>query len=132
MLESLCKSKSPLTTPAIPPTALPPTKVKLFVGDKFSNGDLVNVYYYDKDTKELDSIHDGIQVQEGYITFDIEHCSEYFVTRANIGSSVSESKGVNVFLIISIVELVVIIGVIVFFVVKIKSMNKSRKSIKFQ
>ena len=97
------------------------TKIRLYVADKFSNGDIVNVYYYDKDNKELTSVHKELEVKDGYITFDIDHCSEYFVTRSTIMGAVEDNKGINVFLIISIIELVVIVGLVVMFIIKGKS-----------
>lgn len=96
------------------------TQVKLYVADKFANGDVINVYSYDKEGKKLTSVEKSLEVKDGYISFDIEKCAEYFVTRSNIIGVVEEKKGINVFLIISIVELLVIIGLIVMFIVKNK------------
>lgn len=105
------------------------TQVKLYVADKFSNGDVINVYSYDKDGKKLTSVEKSLEVKDGYISFDIEKCAEYFVTRSNIMGVVEEKKGINVFLIISIVELFVIIGLVVMFILKGK---KSAGSVEVQ
>ena len=103
------------------------TKIKLYVADKFSNGDVVNVYNYDKESKELTSIQTKLEVKDGYITFDIEHCSEYFVTRSTIVGAVVEKKGFNIFLILSIVEFVVIIILLVMFIIKGKKSDVKEK-----
>lgn len=79
------------------------TKIKLFVGDKFENGSIVNVYHYNN--KKLEFIKDSLKVVEGYIEFDIEHCSEYFVTMSNIGMIKKQEDSTNIFIIMSIIEL---------------------------
>ena len=96
------------------------TQVRLYVADKFSNGDIINVYSYDKDGKKLTSVQKSLEVKDGYISFDIENCAEYFITRSNVMDVVEEKKGINVFLIISIVELLVIVGLVVMFIIKNK------------
>lgn len=62
------------------------TKIKLYVGDRFENESLVNVYYYNNAEKTLDFIKDNLKVTDGYIELDIEHCSEYFITMSTIGN----------------------------------------------
>lgn len=96
------------------------TQVRLYVADKFSNGDIINVYSYDKDGKKLTPVQKSLEVKDGYISFDIENCAEYFITRSNVMDVVEEKKGINVFLIISIVELLVIVGLVVMFIIKSK------------
>ena len=56
------------------------TKIKIHVGDKFDNGTVVNVYYYNSAEVKLDLFKENLKVVEEYIEFDIEHCSEYFIT----------------------------------------------------
>ena len=97
------------------------TKVKLYVGEKFANESIVNLYYYNKTEKLLESIKEGLIVKGGYIEFDLEHCSDYFVTMSTI-NNISE-KSINIFMILSILELIVIIGLIIFICMKIKTIN---------
>jgi len=99
------------------------TQVRLYVADKFSNGDIINVYSYDKDGKKLTSVQKALEVKDGYISFDIENCAEYFITRSNVMDVVEEKKGINVFLIISIVELLVIVGLVVMLIIKSKKID---------
>ena len=99
------------------------TQVRLYVADKFSNGDIINVYSYDKDGKKLTSVQKALEVKDGYISFDIENCAEYFITRSNVMDVVEEKKGINVFLIISVVELLVIVGLVVMLIIKSKKID---------
>jgi len=79
------------------------TKVKLYVGNKYKDGEYVNVYHHDKEEDKLIHIESKIKVNNGYIEFDIEHCSEYFVTMSEI-----QTNTFNIFIIISIIQLFII------------------------
>jgi len=86
------------------------TKVRIYVGDKYNNNEKVNVYYYNEDKNKMDTVELDVEVLEGYAEFEIEHCSEYVITK-----SVLESKSTfNYFMIIAILEFVVIVGYILF------------------
>lgn len=99
------------------------TKIKVYVGDKFKDNENVNVYYHNKDNNSLDTIKKDLVVTEGYIEFDIKHCSDYFVTMSEV-QGVTESKEINIFFIISIIELVIIIALVVLGYFKMKSIKK--------
>lgn len=85
------------------------TKVKVYVGDKFTDGNIVNVYYYNQETSNLEAIQKDLIVTEGYVEFSIEHCSDYFVTMSDVLEVVEATDDINIFLIISIVELIIIL-----------------------
>lgn len=71
------------------------TKIKLYVGDKFNDGDVVNLYYYDKNNNKLDFVQDNIKVKDKYVIFDIDHCSTYFLTMSNINNIKDNNKEVS-------------------------------------
>ena len=102
------------------------TKVKLYVGEKFANESIVNLYHYNKTEKLLESIKEGLIVKGGYIEFDLEHCSDYFVTMSTIGSvNDNTSSSSNMLLIVIIVAILIIIGLVTFIVIKFKPNNKN-------
>lgn len=97
------------------------TKIKLYVGDKFEDDSIVNVYKYNNINKSLKFIKDSLKVTTGYIEFEIEHCSEYFVTMSNVDIvKTQEISSINIFMIFSIVELIVIFALVFVIVKKIK------------
>ena len=100
------------------------TKIKLYVGDKFENESIVNVYHYNNTEKTLDFIKDNLKVADGYIEFDVEHCSEYFVTMSTIDNVVKKDTSSNIFMIFTIIELIVIIGLVAFIFIKLKPLKK--------
>lgn len=96
------------------------TKVKLFVGNKYKNGDLLNFYYYNEKDNKLELIKKDITVKEGYVEIDMNHCSNYYLTKADFNK-----KNSNPFIAISIVELGLIISMTVFYIIKNKKDNRT-------
>lgn len=100
------------------------TKVKIFVGDKFEDKTKVNLYHFDKKESSLNSIEEELTVKDGYIEFDIKHCSEYFVTRSNLGIIQNNNYLIGI---IAIVELIIIVAIIVLDILKINPLLKLKK-----
>ena len=96
-------------------------KVKIYVGDRFEDKIILNLYYYNKEKSSLDIISKNLEVKDGYIEFELEHCSEYFVTRSNIGETQSSN---NSFKTIVIIESILIIGIIVLDIFKLNPISK--------
>lgn len=104
------------------------TIIKLYVGDKFEDDSIVNVYHYNDNEYKLDFIEENLKVKEGYIEFKIESCSQYFVTMSTIGvKEAQEKESTNIFMIISIIEFVLIIALIVIYILLGKGKLKKDK-----
>jgi len=110
------------------------TKIKLYVGDKFENDNIVSVHRYNEKDKKLEFIKDNLKVIDGYIEFDIDHCSDYFVTMSKLGNvgevvkdDVIDKSSTNIFMIIAIVQLIIIIGLVLFYLLKLKP-NKNNNA----
>ena len=57
------------------------TTIKIYVGDEYAPGDVVSLYYFNPTTDKGELIEEKITVDaDGYITFTITHCSDYYVT----------------------------------------------------
>ena len=95
-------------------------KIKLYVGDRFENGDVLNLYQYNNFNKTLELVKDNLKVTDEYIEF--EHCSDCFITMSTIISNAKDaSYPINIFIIIAIIELVIIISLIIFIAIKFRS-----------
>lgn len=102
------------------------TNVKLYVGNKFADENTVKLYYYNLEKDKLELKTDNLIVKEGYIEFDIEHCSDYFVTMSTIPNIKADgfmNKNIFVGLVIIIV-MSLTIGI--YFLIK-KMLNKRLK-----
>lgn len=103
------------------------TKVKVYVGNKFENESIVNLYHHNTEEKTLNIIENNIKVIDGYIEFALEHCSDYFVTMSTIGAikQVEDTSSVNIFMILTIISLLIIISLIVFIIIKFRENKKT-------
>ena len=71
------------------------TTVRIYVGDKYSDGDLINIYYYEKDGERLESVTSAVAVKDGYLEFGVEKGTNYVVTMSDIpgiGTSNTDNK----------------------------------------
>lgn len=105
------------------------TKIKLFVGDKYKDNDLVNVYAYVKNNDKLELIKSKLKVENGYVEFDVTDASDYFATMSVIGNVVKEDSSINIFMILTIISIIVIIGLITFIFIKFKPNKKDNLDI---
>ncbi len=87
------------------------TIIKLYVGNKFEDGYVLNLYNYNNN--ELKLIRDDLNVKSGYVEFSVEKGSEYFISMSNINGEdltvVKDDSSTNIFMIIAIIEFVIII-----------------------
>lgn len=104
-------------------------KLKIFVGDKYKNNDLVNVYGYVKNNDKLKLVSKKVKVEKGYIEFDITDATDYFVTMStipNFDNEVvsTENSSSPILLIIIVILLLLVIGLIIAFIMKNKKNKK--------
>ena len=110
------------------------TKIKLYVGDKFDNNDVVNVYSYIKNSDKLDLTKSKIKVKGGYIEFDTWEASDFLVTMSTVPNSsevvITSEKSSSILLplLIFIIVLLIIMIIVMCFFRKRKS-NKNDKNI---
>ncbi|MBO6195824.1 MAG: cadherin-like beta sandwich domain-containing protein [Bacilli bacterium] len=106
--------------------------IRLFVGDKFNDNDIVNIYGYNE--KKLELISRKIKVKEGYVEFEASNVSDYLITMSNITKGVinkEAKKNTNsIQLIIIIILLLILIILNVFIIIRrFVLMKKQKKSI---
>ena len=105
------------------------TKIELFVGDKYKDNDLVNIYAYVKNNDKLELVKSKLKVENGYVEFDVTDASDYFVTMSTIPSSdkvvttTGKSSSPILLIIIGILSLLVI-GLVIAFIAKNKKNKK--------
>lgn len=104
------------------------TKIKIFVGNKYKNGDALNIYYYDIVKNKLTLMEEKLKVKDGYIEFSLEHGSEYFITMSQISNVKKSHTQINIFMILFILETVgVLIYIGMYFIKKNNDVKSSKK-----
>lgn len=92
-IDNLIKDENKLYLSFAHHGALPSVaKIKVDVSNNFKDGSTLSLYYYNETTKDLEFINDNIKVTDGYAEFEIEHCSEYVLTQADVNDTVSKMR----------------------------------------
>lgn len=70
--------------------------IKVYVGDKYKPGDVLDFYYDDEENNKIESISKGLKVtDDGYVTVTISHCSNYILNLASSTSNNSQTSSMN-------------------------------------
>lgn len=108
------------------------TKVKVYVGDKFEEGYVLNLYSYQNNNLKL--VSDKLNVKEGMVEFEIDS-NDYLITMSNIHEDnvmvVNEEKDStnDIFMVVAIAELVIILILIILYFSKRKQVAKLKKEV---
>ena len=71
-------------------------QIKLFIGNNFSTNNVLNLYYYNDQTGKVDLVGSQLTVdKDGYVSFNIAHCSTYFTTKTTIKDVVQNIPTLN-------------------------------------
>lgn len=82
--------------------------VNIQVSDLFNTDSVLNLYYYNEETGELELTAEQLKTENGYVSFSVDHCSSYVLTDGDL----TETTGYALWIIIIAAVLVVIIAVI--------------------
>lgn len=95
------------------------TKLNMYVGDKYSNKDILNVYEYNKKKNSLYTILSKGKINNGFIKFDVENNNDYFITDSKNVVNSSKTKGFSI--LFFGVCLIVLVSVVI---ITVKRKNK--------
>ena len=84
------------------------TTVRINVENRFENNEHLYLYYYNPESDEIEYIMHDVVVKNGYVEFQIDHCSDYFLTGAVVNEAVNNPKSVN-YIIIGLIAVVFIL-----------------------
>jgi len=92
--------------------------IRINVADKFKDGDKLYLYYYNDKTKQIEYIDHKLEVIDGYVEFQIDHCSDYFLTAAVVNDAVNNPKSIN--------YIIIGLGAVVFILVAVTLKQSKR------
>jgi hypothetical protein len=62
--------------------------VKIKATPTYKDGDKVNLYYYNTTDEKMELMAENLEVIEGHVIISLQHTSEYFITKANLGKHI--------------------------------------------
>lgn len=83
--------------------------VRYYVGDKYDNDDLVNLYAYDKNV--IKQLKENVKVKDGYIEFEVTNSIKHFISKAKVMNA-EKVEEFNIWMIVSLVLGVVCLGLL--------------------
>ncbi len=89
--------------------------MNVYVGDKYSDKEKLYLYYYNEEKDKVEYVDHDLQVKNGYVTFKIKHCSDYFLTGAVVNNAEGNPKNMNYVIGILAVIIFGLIGANLFF-----------------
>ena len=104
------------------------TILRIYVGDKYTDGDNLHLYFLDGNENKITFMNQDVEVTNGYVEISIDHCSDYFLTKATIsGENVAvASNDTNIIpLIVIVILLLLIISVVIAIIIKNGSKNET-------
>ena len=90
------------------------TSVRINVSDRFHDGENLYLYYYNPESDNIEYIAHNVKVQDGYVEFQIDHCSDYFLTAAVVNDAVNNPQSVNYIIIGLIVVVFILVAITLF------------------
>ena len=105
---------------------IPGTKIKLYVGNKYEDDKILNIYSYNQEEDTINHDYSDILVEDGYVTFNLNENNEYLFTRSDINKKNMTKKRVDslIILILSMIGVLIIL-----FILVIHLVNKRKKNI---
>lgn len=89
--------------------------INVYVGDKYKNKEKLYLYYYNEEKDIVEYVDHDLKVKDGYVTFKINHCSDYFLTGAVVNNAEGNPKNMNYAIGILAVIVIGLIGANLFF-----------------
>ena len=90
------------------------TTVRLNVQNRFKNGEKLYIYYYNPELDQIEYVDHGIEVKNGYVEFQIDHCSDYFLTAAVVNDAVNNPQSINLIIIGLVIVIFILIAITLF------------------
>lgn len=88
--------------------------LKYFVGDKYKDGDKINLYIYDEKEGKVKQLESNIEVTDGYVELRISDSVKHVITKAKVVNATSSKEEINIWFIVSIILIILVFGLLVF------------------
>ncbi len=89
-------------------------EITMYVGEKYKNDEKLYLYYFNPKKKEIEFVENKLKVKDGYVTFHIKHCSDYFLTGAVVNNAVGNPKVLNNVITVLGIFMFILVGTMLF------------------
>ena len=87
-------------------------KVRYFLDDEYENGSKLTLFFYNETTKQLEEVEQSLTVEDGWINFNLTHCSIYVFAEIPLAISPEENNTSYVSIIIAITAIMAILMIV--------------------
>lgn len=95
------------------------TVLKVYVGNEYKDGDILQLYFYNPTNESFELKKQNIVVEDGYVQFEILHCSDYLLTKASL--HVKDPVVLNPWMLASIAQFFVLMGLAIYWMIRRKT-----------
>ena len=89
-------------------------RIRVSVAGTYTDGEKLYLYYYNEEKKQLEYIDRNLEVKDGYVEFEIDHCSEYLLTTTIVNDAVNNPKNMNYIIVVMVLIICVLVGATMF------------------
>lgn len=89
-------------------------EISIYVGKKYKENEKLYLYYYNPKNEEIEFVENKLKVTDGYVTFHIKHCSDYFLTGAVVNNAVGNPKILNNIITVLGIFILSLLGIMLF------------------
>ncbi len=92
------------------------TSVRIYVGDRFTDGTTLKLYLFDAQKDKLGLDSEALEVKNGFVELEMSHASEYYLTQSEI-----KDMGIySTFFVVAVAEAGVILALLILLVLRRK------------
>ena len=95
------------------------TLLRVYVGDEYKDGDILQLYFYNPTNESFELKKQNIVVEDGYVQFEILHCSDYLLTKASL--HVKDPVVLNPWMLASIAQFFILMGLAIYWMIRRKT-----------
>lgn len=84
--------------------------VNVQVGDAFAEGAALTLYYYNEETGQLEPVAEQLNIENGYVSFQIDHCSAYVLAAGDLAGAGFPWWGVAIIVVVAVVVIAIVMA----------------------
>lgn len=88
--------------------------ININVKNDFDDNEKIELYYYNEESNKLELVDNNITVNDGYVSFEIDHCSDYVLVSAIAVAPDKTSRNLNTIIVGLVILAIVMLSYTMF------------------